>query len=99
MNQGDLLFISIRMVFVTIAAFLALLAWTKKRDWACLFFMIGSFFSYLESLYTLLLRIGIITGGPDLYGSVPVVGLVLSNLPQVFYSIAFCSIVIQKTKY
>lgn len=99
MNQGDLLFISLRMVFVTITAFLALLAWTKRRDWVCLFFMVGSFFSYLESLYTLLVRIGVFDGGPKLYGSLSIVELVLSNLPQVFYSIAFCSIVIQKTKY
>ncbi|MCX7655750.1 MAG: hypothetical protein N2Z76_04415 [Treponemataceae bacterium] len=98
MNQGDLLFMFFRMVFVTITAFWALLAWTKRRDWVCLFFMVGSFFSYLENLYILLIRIGILEGGPALYGSVPIVELVLSNLPQVFYSIALCSIVIRKTK-
>jgi hypothetical protein len=98
MDLGDIVLISSRLGFGAIAGFLAIMLWSKTRDVAWMLMVIGTIAAYGETVYGILERFGIADSAWLKLGSVPVIALVLPNLPSLFYSIAFAVMVARKAR-
>jgi hypothetical protein len=96
MDSGELLYISSRLILGALAAFFAIMLWSKTRDVAWMLLVIGAIASYAEIVYSVLGMFGITEGSVFLVGSVPLATLILSNLPTGFYIAAFLVMVIRK---
>ncbi|MDR2080049.1 MAG: hypothetical protein LBP74_10045 [Treponema sp.] len=96
MDSGEILYISSRLFLGSLASFLAIMLWSKTRDVAWMLMVIGTIAAYAEIVYTILGLFGIATGTALLVGSVPIPGLILSNLPTGFFIAAFLVMVIRK---
>jgi len=96
MDSGQLVYIISRLSLGALAAFLAILLWSKTRDVAWMLMVIGAIAAYVETVYSILELFGIT--GSDLLsiGSVPVVSILLPCLPTVFFIAAFAVMVARK---
>lgn len=86
-----------RLVFGAIATFLAIILWSKTRDTAWMFVVIGTVVGYGEAVFSTLEAFGLARMDLVVIGGVSVVRLVFANLPMMFYSIAFLIMVIRKS--
>jgi hypothetical protein len=78
-----------RLVFGAIATFLAIVLWSRTRDAAWMLIVIGTIVGYGEVLFTTLETFGMVSvSALTIYG-VSVFRVVISNLPTVFFIIAF----------
>ena len=96
MAIGELLYILSRLILGALAAFLAIMLWSKTRDAAWMLMVMGAIAAYIEIVYSILGLFGINQGTVLLTGSVPVSALILSNLPTGFIIAAFLVMVIRK---
>jgi hypothetical protein len=99
MDTGEIIYISSRLFLGALAAFFAIILWSKTRDVAWMLMVIGTIAAYAEIVYSILKIFGI--SGESLFsiGSVPVVSIVLPNLPTVFFIAAFVVMVIRKFRH
>lgn len=86
-----------RLVFGAIATFLAIILWSKTRDSAWMFVVIGTVVGYGEAVYSTLEAFGMAKMDLLVIYNVSVVRLVFANLPMIFYSIAFLIMVIRRS--
>ncbi|WP_010262322.1 hypothetical protein [Treponema primitia] len=96
MDIGEILYISSRLFLGALAAFLAIMLWSKTRDMAWMLMVIGTIAAYAEIVYSILGLFGITQGTVPLVGSIPLPALILSNLPTGFLIAAFLVMVIRK---
>jgi hypothetical protein len=96
MDTGELIYISSRLILGAVAAFLAIMLWSKTRDVAWMFVVIGIIAAYIETIYSILNLFGLIGKSFVVIGSVPLVSIVLPNLPTVFFIAAFGVMVLRK---
>jgi hypothetical protein len=95
MAVGEILYISSRLVLGAIAAFLAIMLWSKTRDPAWMLMVMGVIAAYGEIVYSILGLLGIREGAVLPAGSVPASVLIVSNLPTGFFIAAFLVMVIR----
>ncbi|MDR2021579.1 MAG: hypothetical protein LBQ14_12520 [Treponema sp.] len=96
MNTGELIYIASRLILGAVAAFLAIMLWSKTRDVAWMLVVIGIIAAYIETVYSILDLFGLIGKRLIVIDSVPLVSIVLPNLPTVFFIAAFGVMVIRK---
>ncbi|MCL2478134.1 MAG: hypothetical protein FWF22_01435 [Treponema sp.] len=96
MDSGQLVYIVSRLSLGALAAFLAILLWSRTRDVAWMFMVIGAIAAYVETVYSILELFGITGSNLPSIGSVPVVSIVLPCLPTIFFIAAFAVMVIRK---
>jgi hypothetical protein len=94
MDNGQAIFVFSRLVIGALAAFLAIMLWSRTRDIAWMLMVGGTITAYGESLYTVLNLFGISAPLPVI-GSVPLLAIVLSNVPTLFYISAFLVMVVR----
>jgi hypothetical protein len=99
MDIGEILYISSRLILGALAAFFAIMLWSKTRDVAWMLMVIGAIAAYAEIVYSILGMFGITQGSSFLVGSIPLATLVLSNLPTGFFIAAFLVMVIRKFRH
>ena len=93
MDTGQAIIISSHLIFGALAAFLAILLWTKIRDgagssaWMLIIFSV--FVAYIEIVYSVLINIGIAGNEFIIFGSVPLASLVLPVIRMSFFIAAF----------
>ena len=77
------------LVLGAFATFCAILLWSRTRDMAWTFVIIGAIISYADIALATLRSFGIL--GEDLvrYQGIPVLQLALANLPLLFFGIGF----------
>lgn len=86
---GALAILASRFAFVAVSTFLAIIVWSRVRDAAWMFMVVGVVAGYADILYALLGEFGLQPRLPfSLLGADPI-ALVLPNLPWLFFSIAF----------
>ena len=85
-----------RLGLGALASFFAIMLWAKTRDVAWMLVVIGIIAAYVETVYTILGVFGITGEAIFAVGTVPVITIVLSNLPMVFFIIAFMVMVVRK---
>ena len=78
-----------RLATGSTAAFLSILLWSKTRDTAWMFVIIGVIVICGESLFQTLKAFGIVRADFLVFSGVSVFELVLANLPVVFFAAAF----------
>lgn len=98
MLETEILIMIIKLVLGGIAAFLAILVWSKTRDGAWFFLVSGTIIAYCGIVYDMLKSFGIITRTFYLVLGIPIIDLCFIVVPSVFYIIGFI-VMIAKSKY
>ena len=96
MDTGQLVYIISRLSLGALAAFFAILLWSKTRDVAWMLMVIGAIAAYVDTVYSILELFGIAGGDLLSIGSMPVVSILLPSLPTVFFIAAFAVMVARK---
>ena len=86
-----------RLALGSIATFLAIILWSKTRDSAWMFIIIGVIVSYGEIVYTTLVSFGVIQEDWLNLSGIGIVEVVFANLPTVFFIIAFLIMVARRS--
>jgi hypothetical protein len=94
MDIGEIILVSSRLILGALAAFFAIMLWSKTRDVAWMLMVIGTITAYVETVYSILELFGITVSAANI-GSVPLTSIVLPNLPVIFFIIAFVVMVIR----
>jgi len=96
MDTGDVVYIVSNLATGALAAFFAIMLWSKTRDVAWMFIAIGTIFAYLETIYSVLRLFGLTGEQLLIGGSVPVVKILLPNLRSAFLIAGFLVMIIRK---
>ena len=80
---------SSHLLFGAFATFCAILLWSRTRDMAWTFVIVGTIISYAGIVYGTLATFGIIDEAKLLLREVPVVKIALTDLPPLFLGIGF----------
>ena len=98
MDMGQTIYISSQLVLGALTAFLAILLWPKIRDPAWMLIIFGSIIAYIETVYSILNIFGI--NGEELivFGSIPVISLILPTIRMTFFIIAFAIMVFRQSR-
>ncbi len=84
MNAGELVFLVSRLLTAALAAFCAIVLWSRTRDLAWMLVVIGAISSYAEILFDLLARFGLVDEARYSLAGIPVGRILLANLPFIF---------------
>jgi predicted membrane protein len=96
MDSGQLVYIISRLSLCALAAFLAILLWSKTRDLAWMFMVIAAIAVYVDTVYSILVLFGIAGRSLLSIGSMSVFSIIFPCLPTVFFIAAFTVMVIRK---
>ena len=89
----------IRLILGTLAAFFAIMLWSKTKDPAWKLVIIGTAVAYIEIVYHVLEMSEIAAGNVLFIGSVSVVTVLFSSLRTVFFVAAFLVMVIRQYRH
>ena len=91
-----MVYILSRLTLGAIAAFFAIMLWSRTRDVAWMLMVIGTIAAYVETVYSILNLLGI--SGSDIFviGTMPVISIILPCLPTVFIIAALAVMVVRK---
>jgi hypothetical protein len=95
MDAGELVFIVSRLSTGALAAFFAIMLWSRTRDIAWMLVVVGTIAAYVETVYSILDLFGV-TGNQVAIGSVPLAEIILPNLRTGFFIAAFVVMVVRK---
>jgi hypothetical protein len=95
MEVGETVYMVSRLFFGAVAAFFAIMLWSKTRDPVWMLMVIGTIAAYVETVYSILDIFGITGEGISL-GSVSWASIVLPNLWTGFFIAAFWVMVSRK---
>jgi hypothetical protein len=96
MSAGDTVLLVSRLAIAAVAAFLAILLWSRTRDLAWMLIVIGVIASYADLLFDLLSRLGIVDESRYSLLGLPVGRILLSNLPYLFLCAALVVMIARK---
>jgi hypothetical protein len=86
-----------RLVVGSLVTLLAIILWSKTRDTAWMFIVIGTIVSYGEIVFTALRAFGVVRADLlNLFG-ISVFEVVLVNLPLLFYAAAFIIMIARRS--
>jgi hypothetical protein len=95
MNSEQMIMILSKLALGSVAAFLSIILWSKTRDTAWMFVIIGILLTYGEIIFQTLKAFGII-GQFLVFSGVPVFELLLVNLPLLFFITAFLFMILRR---
>ena len=98
MDTGQIIQIISRLALGTVAAFFAIMLWARTRDVAWMLMIIGVIAVYVQTVYEILGVFGISGANILAIGPVPLISIVLVNLPMVFFIAAFAVMVVRKSR-
>ena len=98
MLEADILIMIIKLVLGGIAAFLAILVWSKTRDGAWFFLVSGTILGYCGIVFDMLKAFGIVTKDFYLLFGIPIIDFCFVVIPALFYIIGFI-VMLAKSKY
>ena len=96
MDTGQVIYILSRLILGALASFFAIMLWSKTRDVAWMFMVIGTIAAYVEIVYSILNIFGVNDGNILTIGSVPLMQIILPCLPTVFFIAALVVMVARK---
>jgi hypothetical protein len=88
MDSGQVILMYSRLILGALAAFFAIMLWSRTRNPAWIFVIIGTITIYAEVIYSILEILGITTGYVLFFGSVSIVAILLPSLYLIFFTIA-----------
>lgn len=92
----DIVALSIRFVVMAVATFLSIIIWSRKRDVSWMLIVIGVIAGYGDILYSMLIEFGIVPELGSSSGVFSILAYSIPNVPWLFFSAAFISIIIQQ---
>lgn len=95
-SMAGFLFTLSRLGVGAIGTFFAILLWSQTRDPAWVLVIIGTLVAYAEVLFSTLQSFGIVSGELFLVSGIPVLGLVLANLPMALLACAFIAVIARR---
>ena len=95
-NTGDTVLLVSRLATAAVAAFLAILLWSRTRDIAWMLVVIGVIASYADILFGLLSQLGLVDESRYYLFGVPVGRVLLVNLPYLFLCAALLVMIARK---
>ncbi len=96
MSGGDTVLLVSRLAISAVAAFLAILLWSRTRDIAWMLIVIGVIASYADILFGLLAELGLVNEARYTYLGIPLGRILLSNLPYLFLCAALLVMIARK---
>lgn len=78
-----------RFLFGAFATFCAILLWSRTRDMAWTFVIVGAITGYAAIVFEALLRFGIVEESAFALGGLPVARILLAGLPPLFLGVGF----------
>ena len=85
MDTGQIVFMYSRLILGALAAFFAIILWSKTRDIAWMLMVTGTIIMYVEIVYSILEILGIAAGNILLVGTVPLPTILLPALRMAFF--------------
>ncbi len=95
MLQSEIIFYIIKLILGGIAAFLAIMLWNKTRDSAWMSLVAGAITGYAGTVFDLLIKIGLVGNFDITVFGLPIITLVFSFVPTLFFILAFILILIR----
>ncbi|MBQ0039098.1 MAG: hypothetical protein KBS64_01555 [Treponema sp.] len=89
MPQTELILYIIKLVLGGIAAFAAILLWSKTGEAAWMCIIAAIVIGYAGTVYSLLVEMGILSVDRLKVGSLPLTSLIFAVVPPVFYILGF----------
>lgn len=97
MVQSEIILYIIKLLLGGVAAFFAIMLWSRTRDTAWMSLVAGTIISYAGIVYEMLNEFDIyIASGITLFG-IPIAELLFTIIPPIFYIAAFI-MMLQRTK-
>jgi hypothetical protein len=97
MGTNEILII-IRLVTGAFCTFSAILLWSRTREASWIFIIIGTICIYMQIVAKTLEEFGVFDTGFLVFG-IPIIKLLIDNLPLIFLSIGFLVAAKAKSKY
>lgn len=97
MSESEIIFFIIKLFLGGVIAFLAIMLWSRTRDFSWMFLVFAAVTSYSSIVFDLLLRLGFVTSREVsiLGNEIPLVQLVLAVVPGLFVIMAFILMLIK----
>jgi len=96
MNTGETIYLVSRFGTAALAAFLAIVLWSRTRDIAWMLVVIAAISSYVDVLFSFLTRIGLVDEARFERFGLPLGRILISNLPFLFLCIALAIMIRRK---
>jgi len=96
MDTGSIVYLVSRLLVVAVAAFLAIILWSRTRDLAWMLMVIGTVASYADILFDLLVKFGLLDEAGFSPFGIPLGQILFSNLPYLFFAAAFIVMILRK---
>ncbi|MBR0154888.1 MAG: hypothetical protein IJM22_02315 [Treponema sp.] len=91
--QSQILIWCIKLVLGGIAAFLAIMVWSKSRSACWVFLVTGILISYAGIIYDMMINLGILNAGNFLVYGIPFLTLVFTVIPYLLIIISLILII------
>ena len=97
MTETEIIFFTIKLILGGIIAFLAIMLWSRTRDFSWMFLVFAAVTGYSAQVFDLLLRLGFVTSRIVILlgNEIPLVQLVLAIVPSLFVIISFILMLIK----
>lgn len=97
MTETEIIFFIIKLFLGGVIAFLAIMLWSRTRDFSWMFLVFAAVTGYSSIVFDLLLRLGFVTAREIsiLGNKIPLVQLVLAIVPGLFVIMAFILMLIK----
>jgi len=82
-----------------VAAFLAILSWSKTREGSWMFIVSGTLTLYINQLYEILVELGVLSFNIGMIADFPVLSTTLKIIPYLFYIAGFTVFLWKKRKF
>ena len=96
MDWGQVVYVLSRLILGAIVSFLAIMLWSRTRDVAWMLVIIGIIAAYVDTIYVIMSLFGIVNEGNFAIGSMPLMLILLSSLPAMFFIAALSVMVVRK---
>lgn len=97
MSESEIIFFIIKLFLGGVIAFLAIMLWSRTRDFSWMFLVLAAVTGYSSLVFDLLLKLGFVTSRliNVLGNEIPLVQLLLTIIPSLFVIIAFILMLIK----
>jgi hypothetical protein len=95
MERAEIVLLVLILLLGGFTAFLAILLWAKIANGVCIAFLVASLLSYAGIVIEALEAVQVITIDAKTIAGIPLVSLIFTTVPFIFYIIAFVMILVQ----
>jgi hypothetical protein len=96
MSQSEMILFAVKLILGGITALTAVMLYSKTKDGAWISMVAGFIFAYAESVYTLLVDLGLRIPFDFYIAGIPFTSLLFTVLPWTFFILAFSIMLTRK---